>query len=99
MMNTSDAPEQIKAAITVPELLKLASGCWKPCTLHAGVKLDVFSHLAQSPMTIAELARLLEVDSRGLDMLLHALVSMDLLCKEEDRFSTTLFSTEYLARQ
>ncbi|MBM9536562.1 SAM-dependent methyltransferase [Desulfobulbus alkaliphilus] len=85
--------------MTVPELLKVASGCWKPCTLHAGVKLDVFSHLAQRPMTAADLARLLEVDARGLDMLLHALAAMDLLRKEEDRFSATKFSAEHLARQ
>ncbi len=98
-MHTSNAPEQINAAMTVPELLNLASGCWKPCTLHAGVKLDVFSHLAHGSMTIADLTRLLEVDGRGLDMLLHALASMDLLRKEEDRFSTTPFSSEYLARQ
>jgi hypothetical protein len=85
--------------MTVPELLKLASGCWNPCTLHAGVKLDVFSHLAHSPLTAADLARLLEVDGRGLDMLLHALAAMDLLRKEDDHFRTTPFSAEHLARQ
>ena len=46
-MQTPEPPEPNTAAMTVPELLKLASGCWKPCTLHAGVKLDVFSHLAR----------------------------------------------------
>lgn len=85
--------------MTVPELLKIAGGCWKPCTLHAGVKLDVFSHLAQTPMTTAELASLLAVDDRGLDALLHALAAMDLLRKEQDQFSATPFSAEHLARQ
>lgn len=98
-MQTPESPEPKTTAMTVPDLLKLASGCWKPCTLHAGVKLNVFSHLAHSPMAAADLARLLEVDGRGLDMLLHALVAMDLLSKEEDRFAATPFSAEYLARQ
>jgi len=98
-MHNSDTQGQTNAAMTVPELLKLAGGCWKPCTLHAGVKLDVFSHLVRCPMTATDLACLLEVDSRGLNMLLHALAAMDLLRKEEDRFSTTQFSAEHLARQ
>src|SRR5512147_3041388 len=75
LMQTPEPMEPKAPAMTVPELLKLASGCWKPCTLHAGVKLDVFSHLAHNPMSAADLARLLEVDDRGLDMLLHALVA------------------------
>ncbi|NLX19991.1 MAG: SAM-dependent methyltransferase, partial [Desulfobulbus sp.] len=86
-------------AMTVTQLLKMASGCWKPCTLHAGVKLDIFSHLARNPMTSEDLAGLLEVDGRALDMLLHALTAMELLEKQEDRFSVTSFSGEHLARQ
>jgi len=85
--------------MTIPELLKLASGCWQPCTLHAGVKLDVFSHLAQVSMTTAELATRIDADVRGLDLLLHALVAMDLLTKADDRFAATPFSAEHLDRQ
>ncbi|MCL2789242.1 MAG: acetylserotonin O-methyltransferase [Desulfobulbus sp.] len=85
--------------MTIPELLSLAGGCWQTCTLHAGVKLDVFSHLAAKPMTAAELARHLDVDGRALDMLLHALVAMELLSKEGDTFAATPLSAERLARQ
>ena len=85
--------------MTIPELLSLAGGCWKPCTLHAGVKLDVFSHLATAPATTEELARQLQVDSRALDALLHALAAMELLVKEGDAFAATPFSAERLARQ
>lgn len=85
--------------MTVPDLLKLASGCWKPCTLHAGVKLDVFSHLATAPMTAADLAARICVAPRGLDQLLHALVAMELLDKQDDRFVATSFSADHLARQ
>lgn len=85
--------------MTVPELLNLAGGCWQSCTLHAGVKLDLFSQLATKPMTSAELAGALGLSDRGLDMLLHALVAMDLLIKQEERFCTTAFSAAHLARQ
>ena len=98
-MQTSNRQDRAHAAMTVPELLKLASGCWKPCTLHAGVKLDIFSNLARNPMTAVELARQIEADDRGLDMLLRALTAMGLLYKEEDRFSVTPFSAQHLARQ
>lgn len=85
--------------MTISELLSLAGGCWKPCTLHAGVKLDVFSHLAAAPMRAAELAQRLHVDDRALDALLHALAAMELLVKEGDTFAATPFSAERLSRQ
>lgn len=83
----------------VADLLQLAKGCWQPCTLHAGVKLDVFSALATLPQTVTELAVALQVDGRALDMLLHALVAMELLHKKDGRFIVTDFSRDYLVRQ
>ena len=35
--------------VTLPELLQLSSSYWKSCTIHAGVKLDIFTHLVETP--------------------------------------------------
>ncbi|KAA0894993.1 methyltransferase [Oryzomonas rubra] len=83
--------------MTLPELLQLSGSYWSTCTLHAGVKLDVFTPLADRSLTVSQLARLIAADERGLDMLLNALTAMDLLSKEEGTFRATPFSAEYLS--
>lgn len=83
--------------MTLPELLQLSGSYWSTCTLHAGVKLDVFTPLADRPLTVSQLARLIAADERGLDMLLNALTAMDLLAKEEKTFRATPFSAQYLS--
>lgn len=76
------------------ELLKLSGGYWSACALHAGVKLDLFSHAG----TIAALARATSSDERGLEMLLNALTALGLLEKGGERYAPTVFAAEYLAR-
>ncbi len=84
--------------MNLPDLLQLSSSYWSACTLHAAVKLDIFTCLAAAPMPAPELARRIAVDERGLEMLLHALTAMGLLQKEEDRFQTTTFSSACLSK-
>ena len=84
--------------MTLPELLQLSGNYWSTCTLHAGVKLDVFTPLADGPLSVSQLAQIIHADERGLDMLLNALTAMDLLHKEEDTFRATNFSADYLSK-
>ena len=76
------------------ELLQLSGGYWSACALHAGVKLDLFSHAG----TASELAQATASDVRGLEMLLNALTALELMEKEGDRYSPTTFAAEYLSR-
>jgi len=76
------------------ELLKLSGGYWSTCALHAGVKLDLFSHAG----TAAEVARATSGDSRGVAMLLNALTALGLIDKEGDRYTPTPFAVEFLSR-
>lgn len=85
--------------MNLSQLLQLSGSYWSTCTLHAGVKMDLFSPLSQTPMTAEALARLLHADLRGLKMLLHALCAMELLEKEDQQFRCTEFSATYLAKQ
>ncbi|MBC8016911.1 MAG: SAM-dependent methyltransferase [Verrucomicrobia bacterium] len=76
------------------ELLQLSGGYWSACALHAGVKLDLFSHAG----TASELAQATASDERALEMLLNALTALGLMEKEGDRYAATTFAAEYLAR-
>ena len=83
---------------TPAELLQLSGGYWSACALHAGVKLDVFTPLAERALTAAELAGQLQSDRRGLAMLLDSLAALKLLEKRGESYAATPFSAEYLAR-
>ncbi|QWV95350.1 methyltransferase [Geomonas oryzisoli] len=83
---------------TPATLLELSGSYWSTCTLHAGVKLNVFSPLASGSMTADELARDLDLDARGLAMLLDALAALGLLVKQDQRYTTTPFSAKFLNR-
>jgi SAM-dependent methyltransferase len=80
------------------DLLQLSGGYWSTCALHAGVKLDLFTPLADRPRPVHELAEILNTDSRGLGMLLTALAAMDLLEKIGDAYAATPFAAEHLSR-
>ena len=84
--------------MNLPDLLQLSSYHWQTATLHAAVKLDVFTPLAASSRSAAELAKALGADQRGLEMLLHALVGLGLLTKEGELFSCTDCSKTWLSQ-
>ncbi|GFO66433.1 SAM-dependent methyltransferase [Geomonas limicola] len=82
----------------IARLLELSGSYWSTCALHAGVKLQVFTPLAAQPMTAAELGGKLELDPRGLAMLLDALSALGLLDKSGDRYVATPFTAQFLNR-
>lgn len=83
---------------TPAQLLELSGGYWSTCTLHAAVKLDVFTPLSTGLLTSEDLASWLACDRRGLDMLLNALVALGLLEKQGDHFGDTAFTAKFLSR-
>ena len=83
---------------TPGDLLQLSGGYWSACALHAGVKLDVFTPLANGPLTAQELAMSLEIDARRLAMLLGSLAALGLLEKKGDAYEATPFAVEFLFR-
>ena len=83
---------------TVANLLQLSGGYWSACALHAGVKLDLFTPLAERRHTASGLGEFLMIDTRGLAMLLNALAAMGLLEKQGDDYAATSFAAEFLGR-
>jgi hypothetical protein len=87
-----------ETAWTPPELLKMSGSYWSACTLHAGVKLDLFTLLTDAPASAKELAERVGLSERGLAMLLDALAAIDLLYKKGSDFHLTPFSSEFLSK-
>jgi len=81
-----------------PELLKMSGNYWSACALHAGVKLDLFTRLAEQPSNAADLATKKNLDARGLGMLLDALAALGLLVKDVDSYQATPFSKQFLSK-
>jgi len=88
-----------KTSWTPEGLLQMSGGYWSVCALHTGVKLDLFTLLAKSAHTSAELAGPLQADDRALTMLLNALSAMELLTKKGETYRNTDFAAEVLSRE
>lgn len=67
-------------------LLGLSGHYWKTCTLHAAVKLDIFTAIGDDAISAKAIAQKISADSDAVDRLLNALAAMGLLEKKEDRF-------------
>ena len=69
------------------KILKLSGSYWDACTLHAGVKLDVFTIIGKDYLKKEDVADKLNGDKRGVKTLLNAPSAMDLLVKKEDTYA------------
>jgi SAM-dependent methyltransferase len=85
--------------MTLPELLQLSGSYWNCCTLHSGVKLDIFTLLTDTALDAPKLAEIIKADERGVEMLLNALVAMELLAKQGSAYRATSFSAEHLSKK
>ncbi len=79
-------------------LLETSGNYWKSCTLHAGVKLDVFSKIGDGDKSTKEIAAATGSDLRGISALLNALAAMELLVKKENNYSNVAFSKQFLCK-
>ena len=92
-MTTSKPSEPSRALID-----RRLSAVYPAFAILAGVRLDVFTALKESPATVEDLAQALEVNAFKLETLLYALVMADLLTVTEDRFSNTAEADHYLVQ-
>ncbi|MBI9076902.1 MAG: SAM-dependent methyltransferase [Desulfatibacillum sp.] len=80
-------------------LLELSGYYWKTCTLHAGVKLELFSAIGGSIISARDLAEKLGLEKRALAILLNALAAMDLLEKSEHGYANTDAAKNLLCKE
>ena len=83
---------------TMPELLQLSGSYWAACALQAAVQLDLFTALAEGPLTGEKLSARLGCDQRALDMLVTALVALGFLERRGEAVAATPGALTYLAR-
>ena len=79
-------------------IMEMSGNYWKSCTLHAGIRLDIFTALSTDQLTSEDVAQKLNGDKRGVTMLLNALTAMDLLVRDNDRYSNTPSSASFLSK-
>ena len=80
------------------ELLEISGFYWKTCTLHAAVKLDVFTVIGDSHLTSEQVCQKLNGTHRGVQRLLDALTAMDLLEKIDGKYGNSPPSRSFLAK-
>ena len=83
---------------TAPEILHLSGMYWGSAALQTGVKLDLFTALADGPKTLAELATLRSCDARALDMLVTALTAMGFMARQGESVCATPEALQFLSR-
>ena len=80
------------------KLLALSGMYWQTCTLHAGVKLGVFTLFGDQSLSAESVAISLGADQRPTACLLNGLTAMGLLEKSGDRFTNTEAARSFLVR-
>ncbi len=83
---------------TPESLINTARSFWISSAVQAAVQLDMFSPLAEKPLSEAALAQRIGCSPKGTGMLATVLVALDLLRREGDLLALTIFSRRYLDR-
>ena len=99
-MSTS-APElkhESHAAVTPIPLMQMAMAFWAFKTLATAVDMDLFTQLAATPMSSADMAKWFRIEERPAEMLLTGCAGLGLLGKESGRYYTTPLSEKFLVR-
>ncbi len=80
------------------KLLSISSYYWRSSTVHAGVKLDIFTGIGNGRLTAAELSNKMAASQRGVEMLLNGLTALGLLEHDGNLYQNTAFTKEYLVK-
>ncbi len=82
----------------IGQLLSTSSAYWQSSTVHAAVKLEIFTAFSDIELTVEEVSTKIGANERGLAMLLNALTAMGLLEHADSRYKNTGFSRSYLVK-
>ena len=79
--------------------MAVSGAYWQTCTLHAGVKLGIFTLMGDQPHTAEALAQKSGADLRGITMLLNALAAMGLLVKTDNAYANSQAAATFLSKE
>jgi len=80
-------------------VMQISSAYWQSKVLHAAVRLDIFTQLGDRKATAAELADECKSDRRGMEILLVALVSLEILSQSDGEYQNTPLSSTFLVKE
>ncbi|WP_027359593.1 methyltransferase [Desulforegula conservatrix] len=78
------------------KLTALSGSYWQVCTIHASVKLGIFTSISDSSESASDIAAKINSEPRATSMLLDACTSLGLLTKIDERYMNTEFSRNFL---
>jgi O-methyltransferase domain/Dimerisation domain len=84
------------AAITPEKIMQIGLGFWGSKTLLSAVELEVFTYLANGPLTCEELAQAAGLHPRSSRDFFDALVALRMLNRQDGRYSNTHESNIFL---
>ncbi|MFH0731240.1 MAG: methyltransferase [Pseudomonadota bacterium] len=84
---------------TAGRILETASAYWQVCTLHTGVKLEIFTFLEGKTATAATVAEEIKADAYGTEVLLNALAAMGLIVKSTAGYTDTDAAVKWLSKK
>lgn len=79
-------------------LLQLSCGYWKSHVLFTAVEFDLFTLIGKNKLTTKEISQSIRTNERATEMLLNALVSLEILAKEEGSYKNTYLSNLHLIK-
>ena len=79
-------------------LLEMSGYYWRTCTLHTGVKLDIFTAIGPDTLSCADINKKIKADPRGLALLLNALTAMGLLVKTGETYANSPAALSFLSK-
>ena len=82
----------------ISKVLDISGSYRQACILQAAVKLGIFEAIRGDSLEVGNIADKLNVDRKGIEMLLNALVAMRVLEKRGGKFANTLFSKTFLVQ-
>ena len=82
----------------IGKLLGTSSAYWRSSTIHAAIKLEIFSVIGDGQLSVAEVSDFLGGSQRGVRMLLNGLTAMGLLTHEKNTYKNTEFTRSYLVK-
>lgn len=82
----------------VDYIFQLGYGYWKSEVLFAGVEFDIFTLLSKGKLTSKDISKSIKANKRATEMLLDALVSLALLCKQSNYYKNSEISNMYLVK-
>lgn len=87
---------EAKTNLPPMQVMQVLHAPWAAYALKAACDLDIFSAIKAGNKTVSQIAEARKVDARGVEVLLNALVSLDFLTKQQDKFENTEVANTYL---